>query len=137
MKCLVMLCVAVFSLFAGSFALADFPPVNDRAPLPKLQPGYPEKIALDDVWTLVDAQLCFPGCAHGLQFEGKQRNGSRAYYEAMPTKWRKSKERVTVTYAYVGNWGVITEVKIGDQNYYRDDRAEAFLGWDQRMPWEH
>ncbi|MBA2113111.1 hypothetical protein [Bremerella alba] len=137
MKSVVILCVAALSLYAGPFALADFPPVDDRPALPKLQAGYPEKIALTDVWTFVAGQsLAFPGCTSRLRFEGKPTTGSHVYYQAMPTKWSKSEVCVTLTYAHTGKSGVITEVTIGDQNYYRDDRAEAFFVWDRRMPWE-
>jgi len=137
MKSLILLGALAIIVAFGSLASGDTPSVDESPRLPKLLPGYPEKIAVADVWKFMESQpRPFPGCTRRLRFEGKERTGSRVYYQAVPTKWRKGEERVTVTYVQAGEVGVITEVKIGDQNYYRDDRAEAFFGWDQRLPWE-
>ncbi len=129
--------VAVSCCLGSSLLLAGALKDSEAPRLPKVLPGYPQKIAVAEVWKLIDSQrFGFPGCTQRVRFEGKSLNGSRVYYQPLSTPWLKSKQRVTVTYAYATDASVITEVKLGDQNYYRSDRAQAFFTWDDRLAWE-
>lgn len=132
-------CLALlFALFLfASPASAASPKDSTPLPVPKLLPGYPASIDIEEIEAFIAGQkFGFPGCTRTVRFEGKERSGSREYYQTVKTPWLKEKAPVTVTYVFVGNQSFIMEVQVGQQWYWREERGVAAFRWDQRLPWE-
>lgn len=128
----------VFLLVGGvvSWATAASTP-QTHPPLPRLAPGYPEKLDMTTVEQMIRAaKWALPGCSRKVIWEGARRSGYAVSYGQTKAAWLSQKVPFSATYARVDGETYLAHVRIGDQLYVRDRREVWLLEWDQRLPWE-